>query len=183
MPRVRDRGVQRQIRGLRADASTMTPRGAKRKHCEAQELQEEHTARAPPTPSPARRRNAPVRRAPVASFSSMTQGRGGEVEIEEVIEELHEEEAASESFGEGHQSDHGSLSRTSGNTLGESIVRPERADGSSKSSRYAVMTVTVLKTVLKRKMADTRKYIGSSRRVLARVVVKGRVCKTLVGLP
>ena len=65
VPRVRDRGVQRQIRGLRADASTMTPRGAKRKHCEAQELQEEHAARAPPTPSSARRRNIPVRRAPV----------------------------------------------------------------------------------------------------------------------
>ena len=54
---------------------------------------------------------------------------------EEIIEELHEEEAASESFGEGRQSDHGALSRTSGNTLGESIVRPERADGSSKSSQ------------------------------------------------
>ena len=76
--RVQDRQIRGEIRAALVDASTMTPRGAKRKNAEAQELQEEHAARAPPTPSPSRR--PPVRRArrpPVRSFREKVEGESG----------------------------------------------------------------------------------------------------------
>jgi len=85
VPRVRDRQIRRQIRALHDDAAGLTPRGAKRKHSEAQELEDQHIGPAPPTPASARRHNAPVR-APVRSFLKSAVDVDVEVEVDIEVE-------------------------------------------------------------------------------------------------